>query len=100
MRGEFDGFFGMIKANKEALIVLCFLVKHSGSKEKHSNTSCFPLHFFRTLAASRVLYNKLSTTKASFFKMMSIVYTHSFSKTLQLRDLYQIYIPILFSSEI
>ena len=52
--------------NREALTVLCSVVKHAGSgqstKEVQGETldyvSCFSLHFFRALAASCVLYNR------------------------------------------
>ena len=62
-----------IQINREALTVLCSVVKHwetaralkkLGQTFEHS--SCFPLYFFRSLAATCVLYNRTEHNQGFF----------------------------------
>ena len=62
------------KTNKEALTVLCSIVKHLGSGralKKWGKTldfvSCFPLHFFHALSLPACFMTEQSTVEASLF---------------------------------
>ena len=55
-------------------------LQQSGTREIHSTTSrVYPLHFFRALAASYVLYNRTEHTKRFFYLLITgnIVSTNS-----------------------
>ena len=63
---KFAGFHGQQFSRFSLNLVIQILI-HSRSREKHSPIgSCFPLHFFRALAASRVLYNRTEHSQGSF----------------------------------
>ena len=73
MRGKIIEFF-IIKQIKKPGLVLCSVVKHSGSGralKKWGKTldcvSCFPLHFFRALPLPACFTTEHSTVEASLF---------------------------------